>query len=158
MTGFSITFTGATAADDPAVAVGEIQLGDYRESFHAVTGYWSTQDYEASWTAALRRLLAGGAVSCLVTSLTDPQEATFITAWPLYLNQETEEVYVQNQILFLDELPAPFAPDLPWESVDPRTTVDEDGRKISEWKITLTDIENFLDSHADSSSASTEAN
>lgn len=144
MAGFSITFTGATAADDPMVAVGEIQLGEYRESFHAVTGYWSIQDYEASWTAALRRLLAGGEVSSLVTSLTDLQEATFVTTWPLYRSQE--EVFVQNQILFLDELPAPFAPDAPWESADPRTTVDEEGRPISEWHITMTDVENFLDS------------
>lgn len=42
MTGFSITFTGATAEGDPVVAVGEIQLGEYRESFHAVIGFWST--------------------------------------------------------------------------------------------------------------------
>ena len=144
MTGFSITFTGATAEDDPTVAVGEIQFGEYRESFHAVIGYWSVQDYEASWTAALRRLLAGGEVSSLVTSLTDPQEATFVTTWPLYRDQE--EVFVQNQMLFLDELPVPFAPDSPWESADSRTTVDEKGRPISEWHITMTDVENFLDS------------
>lgn len=83
MAGFSITFTGATAEGDPTVAVGEIRLGQYRESFHAVIGFWSTQDYEASWTAALRRLLAGGVASCLVTSLTDPRDATFVTTWPL---------------------------------------------------------------------------
>jgi CdiI N-terminal domain len=130
MTGFSITFTDATAKDGPAVAVGEIRLGEYRESFHTVTGYWSIHDYEASWTAALRRLLAGGTLSCLVTSLTDPQEASFVTTWPLYRNEE--EVFVQNQILFLDELPAPFAPHAPWESADPRTTADEEGRPISE--------------------------
>lgn len=105
MAGFSIIFTGATVEGDPAVAVGEIHLGEYREHFHAIVRFWSTQDYEASWTAALRRLLAGGAVSCLVASLTDPQVTTFVTTWPLY--RDDEEVFVQNRLLFLDELPAP---------------------------------------------------
>jgi CdiI N-terminal domain len=78
--------------------------------------------------------------------LTDPRDATFVTTWPLYRNQE--EVRVQNRLLFLDELPAPFEPGASWESVDPRTIVDEEGRPISEWHITLMDIEDFLDSRA----------
>lgn len=126
MAGFSITFIGATAENDPAAAVREIQFGEYHEPFHTVAGDWSIQDYEASWAAALRRLLAGDTVSALVTSLTDPQEVSFVTTWPLYRDQE--EAFVQNQILFLDELHTPFAPDAPWESADARATVDEEGR------------------------------
>jgi hypothetical protein len=143
MTGFSIAFTGESASDDAAMAVGEIRLGEHRESFHAEIGFWTVQDYQDHWRAALRRLLSGAAVSCLVTSLSDPHRATFLTTWPLY--RDHEEVHVQNRLVFLDELlPAPFAPAAPWESVDPRTTVDEKGRPVSEWHITLTDIEIFL--------------
>lgn len=67
-----------------------------------------------------------------------------MTTWPLYRDQE--EVFVQHRLLFFDELPAPFEPGAPWESVDPRTMVDEEGRPISEWHVALKDIEDFLDS------------
>lgn len=144
MTGFSITFTGKTADDDPALAIGELRLGEQCEWFQAATGYWSVEDYQASWITALQRLLAGAPVSCLITSLTDPRDANFFETWPLY--REGEEVFVQNRLLFIDQLAAPFAPDAPWESVDPRTTVDGKGRPVAEWRIALTDVENFLDS------------
>ena len=141
MTGFNIAFTGATVPGDLVMAVGQIQLGGFREDFQAEIGYWSIKDYEASWTAALRRLLAGRTVSCLVTSLPNPQIANFITTWPLY--RDGRDIFVRNQLLFVDQLPSPFAPNTPWESVDPRT--DDEG-PVTEWNITLTDIENFLDS------------
>jgi hypothetical protein len=41
-------------------------------------------------------------------------------------------------------LPHEFDADAPWESVSPRETVDEDGQTISEWKVNLTDVREFL--------------
>lgn len=143
MTGFSIGFTGETDPDDPLVAVGEIRFGEDLESFHAAIGYWSVQDYEVSWAAALRRLLDGAPVSCLVTSLSDPIGANYVRTWPLYL--DGENVHAQERIVIIEDLDRPFEPDTPWESVDPRRTVDDKRRPISEWYFTLTDVENFLD-------------
>lgn len=143
MTGFSIGFTGETDPDDELVAIGEIWLGEEREEFQAVTGYWSCDDYRASWATALRRLLDGADVSCLITSLTDPIGANFVWTRPLY--RDGEAVHVQERVVILDDIAEPFDERAPWDSVDPRRTFDDERRPITEWHITLTDIENFLD-------------
>jgi hypothetical protein len=51
---------------------------------------------------------------------------------------------VQNRLLFLDQLPHDFDPAAPWDSVGPRRTVTEDGDQISEWRVSLDDIREFL--------------
>lgn len=142
MTAFGIGFTGGAPDHDPAAAVGEIRLGDFAEVFHAPIGYWSERDYEASWVAGLHRVLADEGISCLVTAMTDPEVTNFVRVWPLY--RVDRVVYVQNRILFLEELGGRFDPAAPWDSLDPRSTVSEDGDSISEWSITTADIEEFL--------------
>jgi hypothetical protein len=47
-------------------------------------------------------------------------------------------------LIFLDELPAEFDPARPWLSVQPRSTVDEDGNRISEWHTDMAAIRAFL--------------
>jgi hypothetical protein len=143
MAGFYIAFTGECFENDPAVAIGKIQLGDHCEFFHAELGFWSIEDYEVSWVEALRRLLRGSSISCLLTSLTDPRHAEFITAWPLY--RSGAELCVQNQLIFLDKLTREFDPAAPWESITPHSVTDEDGNQISEWSLSLVDIQRFLE-------------
>jgi hypothetical protein len=142
MTNFGIAFTGFDE-EDPLVAIGELKLGDDREYFQSVLGFWGVDDYLQSWTEALQRLLAGASTSCLATSIVDPSNANFVEVWPLY--REQDEVYVQNKLLFLDQLPHEFDPAAPWDSVDPRSLVNEDGRRISEWRVSLDDIREFLE-------------
>lgn len=142
MLNFKIALTGETLSDDPSVAIGVIQLGSHQEVFHAVLGFWSAEEYRASWIAALRRLVSGAEVSCLLTSVSNPEEAEFFTAWPLY--RSGDDVYVQNQLIFVDELGHDFDPDAPWESVGPHASVDEDGNRISEWRLDRADIEGFI--------------
>jgi len=141
--GFSIEFTGVDGSD-PLVAIGELRLGDDREQFESVLGYWKQDDYAASWAAGLQRLLAGASVSCLATSISDPASANFVEVWPLY--REGERVHVQSSLLFLDQLPRRFDPHAPWDSVGPRETIDEDGAEISEWHVRLSDVRDFLQS------------
>ena len=105
-------------------------------------GFWSAAEYRASWSAALRRLINGAEVSCLLVSVSTTEEAEFFTAWPLY--RSGDDVYVQNQLIFVDELDHDFDPDAPWESIGPRTILDKDGNRISEWRLTRTDIEEFI--------------
>jgi CdiI N-terminal domain len=141
MVGFSIGFTGFDD-DDPSVAIGAISLKGGHERFESVLGFWELDDYKRSWIAGLRRLVSGASTSCLATSVTDPSSANFVEVWPLY--REESDVYVQNQLLFLDQLPREFDPTEPWESVDPRSVVDEDGQRISEWRVSIDDIQEFL--------------
>jgi hypothetical protein len=140
---FSIGFTGFDE-DDPLVALGELRLGEVHEYFQSVLGFWELGDYTKSWAIGLRRILAGASISCLATSVTDPATANFVETWPLY--REGVDVYVHNKFLFLDQLAHEFDPKAPWESIGPRSVVNEDGQRISEWRVRLDDIRYFLDS------------
>lgn len=139
---FGIAFTGETAADDDLVAVGKITLGEDWELFHAPVHYWSAHDYEENWRAALKRLVDGEEISCLITNMFEAKYSNFITTWPLY--RIGDRVHVQNRIIFRDELDRPFDEAKPWLSVSPRETVNEDGREISEWVVSLEDVRQFL--------------
>lgn len=142
MLNFDIAFTRESVDGDPSVAMGLIQFGTHQESFQSVTGFWSVDAYRASWIAALRRLADGAEVSCLLTSVPDPSKAEFFIAWPLY--RSGDDIYVQNELIFTDELDREFNPNAPWEFVGARVTVDEDGNHISEWRVSRTDIEEFV--------------
>lgn len=143
MANFSIGFTGFDD-HDPLVAIGELRLGEVHEYFESVLGFWELDDYARSWMTGLRRILAGASISCLVTSVTDPSSANFVEVWPLY--REETDVYVQNRFIFLDQLTREFDPKAPWESIGPRSIVNEDGQRISEWRVGLDDIRSFIDS------------
>jgi hypothetical protein len=144
MAGFAIDFTGDFDDEDPMVAIGQLLLGDDQEFFSSTLTFWGVADYRASWAAGLRRTLDGAAVSCLATSVTDPAVSNFVEVWPLYRAEEGDVVYVQNRLLFLDQLPGAFDPAAPWASVSPRTTVTEDGDQISEWHLSLAVLQEFL--------------
>jgi hypothetical protein len=57
---------------------GEIVLGDYRELFISLIGFWSPRDYEDQWREGIRRVVQRER-SCLVTSLDDPAKSEVIT-------------------------------------------------------------------------------
>jgi hypothetical protein len=142
LVGFSIDFTGFDERD-PLVAIGLIRLGEHREYFGSVLTFWGTDDYKGIWDAGLRRLLVGASTSCLATSVLEPSSANFVEVWPLY--REDAKVYVQNCLLFLDQLSHEFDPSAPWESVYPRSVLGEDGQRISEWQVSIDDIGEFLE-------------
>lgn len=105
-------------------------------------GYWSVDEYVASWKRALDFLEdSEDAVACLVASMVDPREGNFVNCWPLY--RRGEAVLVQNAIIFLRELSTTFDPDRPWLSVEPHSSVDEDGNRISEWSVDLSEVLSF---------------
>jgi len=77
-----------------------------------------------------------------MTSMTDPENSNFLTCWPMY--REGEDVYVQNAIIFLDEIEGAFDPATPWDYVGPRHEIDEDGNKISEWTTSMGSLREFF--------------
>ena len=54
-----------------------------------------------------------------------------------------ETVFLQNHLLFFDQLARPFSIDDPYSSLKDRETVDEDGNRISEWSVNFSEIESF---------------
>jgi hypothetical protein len=124
-------------------AVGRITVRGFEETFPMDLTYWGAEKYRASWVKALRVLERGDdATSCLISSITDPSTSNFVFCWPLYRSQDL--VYVQNSIIFLEELDEDFDPDRPWRFVEPRSTVAEEGHEISEWQTTVDEVRDFL--------------
>jgi contact-dependent growth inhibition (CDI) system CdiI-like immunity protein len=129
---------------DPGVVAsfGVIQIGSFQERFTASLMYWGADDYKRHWKHAIERVLYLSDVSCLITSMVDPATATFIFWWPMYRMNET--VFIQNQILFFDQLQSPFDERTPYPFVPKRTTINENGESISEWSVRINELEEFL--------------
>jgi len=72
----------------------------------------------------------------------DPTAANFIYWWPMYRLDDT--VHFQNHILFLNELKAPFDPNDPFRFVRERTIFNSQGDRISEWSISISELECYL--------------
>src|SRR5262245_1505378 len=122
---------------DPGVvaSLGVIQIGYFQERFIASLMYWSADDYKRHWKQAIERILHSSDVSCLITSMVDPATASHIVWWPMY--RVNDSVFIQNHILFFDQLQSSFDERNPFSSVTERQTVDEDGNRISEWSVQI---------------------
>ena len=53
-------------------------------------------------------------------------------------------VHVQHALLLFDQLITPFDPSEPWISVPERTVRDEDGFRLSEWHVRVSDLSDFM--------------
>ncbi|SRR5690606_3439636 len=124
-------------------AIGGMQLGDFEESFHASLSYWTREQYLSQWREAVSRLLSGEHISALITAMYNPKRSNFITWWPMYL--VGRKVYIQNQILFLEELETPFNEKELYNFISKRETSSEDGEKISEWCVDIDSLIDFMD-------------
>ena len=130
--------------DGPAEAPGRIVIGHFTETFMVPLGFWTESDYRRSWRGAFEVLDADRySVSCLMTSMTDPHKSNFLACWPMY--REGEDVYIQNALIFLDDIKGTFDLSAPWNYVAPRHAVDEDGNKISEWTTSMDSLREFFD-------------
>jgi hypothetical protein len=128
--------------DGGVFALGSLSLGAFLEDFHASLSYWDRDRYLAQWREGLDRLVNGEIRSAVVTSMYDPRIADYIFWWPMYAIGDS--IHLQNQILFLNDLGEPFDEAEPYRFVRERETISEDGQPISEWTVSLSDIETFL--------------
>jgi hypothetical protein len=127
----------------PAEASGRIVIGDFTETFTVPLGFWDESDYRRSWRQAFEVLNADPhSMSCMMTSVTDPGNSNFLVCWQVY--REGEDVYIQNAIIFLDEIKEALDPAAPWGRVGPRRSIDEDGNKISEWATSMDSLRGFF--------------
>jgi len=129
---------------DPGVvaSLGIIQIGLFQERFIASLMYWSADDYRRHWKQAIERILHSSEVSCLITSMVNPIKGNHIFWWPIY--RVNERVFIQNQILFFDQLRSPFDERNPFLSVPEHQTIGEDGNSISEWSVQINVLEEYL--------------
>lgn len=123
---------------------GALLLRCAEERFFVPISYWSAPDYEKHWREALLRILGSAQISCLITSMCDPRSANFIAWWPMY--RVGEMTFFQNQLLFLDRLGTRFDEKNPYQFVSKRQTENQDGVKISEWHVGVSDVQRFVES------------
>ncbi len=70
----------------------------------------------------------------------------FLVAWWI-MYREGDDVYVQNRLLFMDNLSSPFLEENLYSYIKSRETVNEDGCEIiSEWQTNISEIQKWLQS------------
>lgn len=122
------------------MAVGELVLGEFKEAFHASLFQWNKTDYEAQWRSAIKTLLEGSK-SALIVHYVSPEFADNFEWWPMYRAEHV--VYFQNQLPWYGQLRQPFSLENIFSFVGDRVTINEDGDRISEWSVKLSDVEDF---------------
>jgi CdiI N-terminal domain len=129
--------------DDPKTpaASGELTIGDSTEAFHSSLYHWSTRQYENQWSDAIRVLLGGAPKAALIVEYLSSDVASHLEWWAMY--REGEVVYLQNQLLFYRQLTKPFSLDAPFASLRERQTINQEGQSISEWSVSLSEVEQF---------------
>jgi hypothetical protein len=124
---------------DAMVLRGRTTIGDLTETFLAPLGFWSREDYEQQWIEAARRLLQGADRTGFFT------EAMW-RWWTMWV--AGDEVVVHEQILVPEALIEPLDPTDPYRQIGERETHSEDGEPISEWRLALSDIQEFVERRA----------
>ncbi|WP_211256507.1 hypothetical protein [Actinoalloteichus caeruleus] len=140
---FSIEILEQDDNSDNWGTMGQIRVGkDFCERFSINFSFWSPKDYRLSWTNALRNIdKSSTSTSCLIASITDPENSNFVSCWPMY--RYGDVVYVQNSLIFLDQLSEPFNPEHPWNHIQPHQEVSDDGTRISQWTTSISAVREF---------------
>ncbi|MFZ0952440.1 MAG: hypothetical protein WAN17_09250 [Candidatus Sulfotelmatobacter sp.] len=122
-------------------ADGVLVLGDAKERFTASLYEWSKEDYQRQWRHAVEVLLRGKDKAALITEYLGPGIATHLEWWPMYV--VGEKVFLQNHLLFYDQLPRPFSVKNALSFLRDRHTTNQEGETISEWSVGLSEVEAF---------------
>lgn len=129
--------------DNELVYIGKITIGDFQEKFHMPLDSWTIDEYKQQWKEGLERIKTHDS-SCLIVTMSKQKTDPFILIWVLY--KVNNNIFIQNQLL-VNEILKEISTDLPpydektcYQYITPRETISEDGDKISEWQIDITDI------------------
>lgn len=93
------------------------------------------------WQEGLDRLLQGESKSAIVAEMYQPELANYINWWVFY--QVNSVVYIQNKLLFIENLGCDFLESDLYAYIPERETETDEGDHISEWAVELHDIASF---------------
>src|ERR1700676_4957520 len=100
-------------------ASGLLTIGNSKEGFYSSLYQWSKQDYEGQWRQAINVLLNESSKAALIVEYIGP-DASHLEWWPMY--KVGDKVYLQNQLLFYNQLPVPFSLENPFVYLRDRET------------------------------------
>lgn len=141
---FDIRLTAEVPAELEAgvsAVYGSIQIGEFNETFVTSLAEWPPERYQLQWREAAQRLVKGAAKSAFVTSFLPPNKWLYFVWWPCY--RIDENVYIQNQLRFDEQIPS-FAVEHLYDYIDDRKTVTDDGEQISEWELPLESLRDYV--------------
>ena len=144
LSGFSIRFISGpnNEFNEPSMR-GLITLGEFSEEFVAPLAYWTAEDYRKQWAEAARRIVNGAAHSCFVTAMRASPANGAMFLWAAYRLDDT--VYFQEKLLIEETAIETFDPLNLYAQVDEQhRTETDDGNQISEWRVSVSDIKNYL--------------
>jgi hypothetical protein len=130
---------------------GRITIGDFQEILYMPINSWTIEEYQQQWKDGLERIKTQD-TSCLVATAQNMDTFPFIMLWTLY--RVNDKVFFHNQMLNTEiakELDpsinlSDFSAKTCYQFVNPRITneegqgVSEEGTRISEWNIPLSEI------------------
>lgn len=127
--------------------IGEITLNNFKETFVMPLEWWHQKDYKQQWLEGLERIFTHKR-SCLITSVQNPYLRPHINWWILY--KEGDTIFIQNQIIFGSLYRQkmkhnPFDSKTCYRHLPKKRSIYTDGEKISEWRVSLQDIQIFLE-------------
>ncbi|MDA3798944.1 MAG: hypothetical protein PF692_07680 [Kiritimatiellae bacterium] len=123
---------------------GRITIGEFSERLYIPISVWKPGDYFKQWKEGLRRVLNSELDSCLVVAMRKVRwTSDNLEIWPIY--NDSEHVFIHNQILFNKDIRKKFVKHDIYYFINERETIDEEGNKISEWKIPIESVKVFYD-------------
>jgi hypothetical protein len=150
---FSIEFTDEPVEypdeeDRVPFGPGLLVMGETKEGILANLGEWNKKDYVSHWRRELQAIVEGSLKVALISSYCDPLQNLNMEIWPLY--REGDLVRIQNRYLWCGTFPPGFKVSDLNDFIGDRVEV-EDGHRLSEWVVTVQDIQEFLERSAGSS-------
>jgi hypothetical protein len=128
--------------------VGLLMLGNYEERFVSHTCAWSERDYAEQWRCALATAL-DGKPSALITDMRTQAQSSHLVWWPMW--KVGSDVVLHNQLLFFAKHKVKGAYieiERLYELIGEHTSTNSDGTPVSEWRVPLDDIKEFLRSNS----------
>ena len=125
---------------------GKITIGDYQDIFVIPLSNWTIEQYKEQWGEGLERIKTHNS-SCIITDIRTVKirpKSICVELWFLYKLDSI--VFLQNRILggaVLKEMEVdlfPFDLNTFYLRIPPRKNLTENGRKIVEWSVNISDI------------------
>jgi len=114
-------------------------LGNNVETCNLPLGYWSITDYLRQWETALLRVVHHHSKAALITSVDDVRYAVNCVAWVIYpiddCNAAIQQHLLLDRRLIVDRL------NIDYDSIPDREVISDTGERISEWEVTLVDLQ-----------------